>query len=132
MAGKVVNPRVIQRAITTPTGTLPTAPLLTVVTLGGQVTLRHVGATIPPGNLGLAGWGIEVASQRILPYGGPADYMIIDNDTIDFPTDFDVDRFITVASYNTGLFDHTFYFRFTIYDVSGIGPPGPVPLLIIG
>lgn len=95
--------------LTVPAGTPASAPVsLTVPVQQGHV--GRVQLTIPSGPNGLAGWALLLAGTVVIPYNGES--WVIGNDhTYEWVLDRDVNEGqLTINAYNTGTFQHTFYF----------------------
>jgi hypothetical protein len=116
--------RIYQVDILTPSGTAVTAPLTTQVPLENAI-LVDVEVFIPPGHAGLTGIHIRQSAQQVIPFGSLA-WIIADNYNRIFPVNTEIgSRSISVRTYNTDVFDHTFYVRFHIQDLNTTGSQTP-------
>lgn len=127
MPGPVLGQRVLAFPITTPIGTLASAPQTTNVDLG-VCTIDTVEIRIPSGHLGFTGFALEYGQQRLIPAFQPSAWIIGDNDLLDYVMNFDVGKPVQVKTYNTGNYPHTHYLRFLISDITL--PSGPRSTLI--
>jgi hypothetical protein len=105
--------------VTTPVGTLKTAPLLSNLTMPARI-VRQVDIRIPAGCRGVVGFALAAAGNPILPVN-PGAWIVGDNELIPWPL---VDQITSgawqVLTYNLGKYAHTLEFRFQC-DL-----PGPV------
>lgn len=127
MADRTVDPIIVPFSVTTPAGTLQTAPLFTALPMRlGR--LSNVEIQIPPGHAGTTGIRVEVAQQQIIPYSQVPSWVLGDDYVHDFECNFQVDQGVRVATYNEGNFDHTHYLRLTIWRVAALTVATPVQL----
>jgi hypothetical protein len=109
-----------------PAGTPVSAPVSTTVPVPVGTVVK-VTIVIPPGHAGLTGLQVLLAGTPIIPYAGAA-YLIGDNyqDSWEIGQDVNPGN-LTLAGYNTDIFQHTFYTRFLWQDASAVaavtGPP---------
>ena len=100
--------RVEQFTITVPAGTTAASPQRTTLNMrGGDIV--GVELKVPPGHLGLTGFALGGAGERIVPRDS---WIIANDDVIRWPLDPAAfpDRMTWQAvAYNTDVFSHSFY-----------------------
>ena len=122
--------RVYKTQITVPAGTLDTAPTSLAWPLEDAqlVSLEFIA---PPGPSGLCGIRVKRAGTVIVPFNDNG-WLIMDNDKFAFPFNEEMTATgITIEGYNTGIYDHTFYFRAVISDLQTNAMQGLVAQPII-
>lgn len=68
---------------------------------------------IPPGHAGFTGIALIDSNNFILPYSqGAPSWLIGDDDLLPFPYGKQLGSLVTVATYNTGTFNHSWQLRF--------------------
>lgn len=98
--------------VTTPPGTLITAPLVTQVTLG-DAWLTKVDIRIPPGPSFLVGLAVVWNGAFIVPWASEETYLLGDDEPFSIPVGEEITRHLAVQTYNNDIYQHTVYFRFT-------------------
>lgn len=116
MPGPVLAQRVLAFTIATPAGTAIATPQTTVCTLG-PCTIDRLELKIPSGHLGFTGLAVEYGGQRIVPAFQPSNWIIGDNDLLEYVLNFDIGASVNVKTYNTGNYTHSHYLRFLISDI---------------
>lgn len=108
--------------VTTPAGTLRTAPLVTALTFPVR-KVTELRARVPSGPAGALGFQFWVKGGIAVPYD-PSQWIITDNETLSFPLDnFPTSGTWSMVSYNTGSYPHTVYVDFLV-DVPDPGYAG--------
>lgn len=95
-----------------PAGTAIATPTTTKPALG-DVWLDSVELRIPVGHRGLTGVYVANNNTAIVPYSSPPTYLIGDDERLTFDIGDEVATQLSIVTYNTDVFDHTFYFRFS-------------------
>jgi|SRR5713101_15139 len=123
--------RLYYLSVMTPAGTAIAAPLTTAFPLE-DAKLKRLAITIPDGHSGFTGIRILRGSQQIMPWSNNQ-YIVANNRTI--PIDYDdeiTSSGLGIVTYNTDIFDHTFYIEVVIEDLpltpanSSMATAGPV------
>lgn len=125
--------RIEAPAVTVPAGTAIATPQTTNLTwLDGRIV--RVEVRVPPGPSGFVGFALGHSNQVIIPRQS-GQWVVEEDRTLDW----DIENYPTgakwfVRAYNTGLYDHTLYFRFHIDE---LGPPRftvaqPIPIVAVG
>jgi hypothetical protein len=78
----------------------------------GDVWLDSVQIVIPSGHRGLTGLAITNGGTPIIPYGAGTDFLIGDDDRLDYDLGVEVDASFGCIYYNTDSIRHNFYLRF--------------------
>lgn len=117
--------------VTTPAGTLSTAPLSTPLPFNqGIVTVVQV--LVPPGPSGLVGFRFTHSGTVVIPYEY-SDWIIADNDKIDWPVaNKPTGGRWGLQSYNTDVYDHTLYISFLIDEIlrpASVTQVEPIPIV---
>lgn len=115
--------------VTVPAGTTQAAPAFTAIPMdiGG---VERIEIVIPPGPSGLAGFGIMHGGASVFPREENR-WVISDNekigwDIVDAPTAGDW----TIRGFNVDVFDHSFYFRFLVGELTRTTPREDKPLTV--
>lgn len=110
--------------ITTPAGTTRAAPLLTALnTLNRYV--RRVQLVIPYGHNGQTGFSIRKGNVTVLPW--LSDFIVGNDETLNFELPIEGGNDLKVASFNTGTFSHQHFLRLeTTTDNPIGGQPAPI------
>lgn len=96
--------------VTTPAGTLSTAPQATVWPLVDG-TLRRLEVMIPSGHSGLTGIAVHNQNTQVVPWGASG-FLVADNVTIPIDLDYEVAASgLSIHTYNTGQYAHSHYLR---------------------
>jgi hypothetical protein len=86
------------------------------------VFLHSAQIRIPPGHNGFTGFklrGFEAAGgTTILPYAPSNAYIIANDEVLTFEIEVETDQFLQSVAYNTDIFAHTIYWRFTYTPVT--------------
>jgi hypothetical protein len=96
--------------VTVPLGTPIATPTTTSPNLG-DIWIDSIEILIPRGHNGLTGIGIANAGTQLLPYSQTAAYLVGDGDRLTFDFGVEVANGLTIQTYNTDIFAHTFYLR---------------------
>jgi hypothetical protein len=108
--------RVYYVVLSVPAGTPSSAPSRQVVKLEDAI-LKRIECVVPDGHCGLTGVQLLQSQQVIFPWSNNA-YIIANDERIIFEYDDEIQASGMVAQgYNTDIFTHSFYFRFTITDL---------------
>lgn len=127
MPGPLVALPYLPYNVTVPPGTLETAPQATVVNLG-LATLLDIRLLIPRGTSGLVGWGLDLAGQRVIPYGDKHTWIIGDDERLLLDCGFDVSGPLSIRTYNLDVYPHTLYALFHADLLTGTGSAAGVAL----
>lgn len=101
----------------TPAGTSIAAPLSTSWPLE-DAQLKRVVITVPPGHNGLTGIRVLWSGQQIIPWANNQ-FLVANGRTIEVNfDDYMTIMGLVVVTYNTDVFDHTFYLEATVTDAS--------------
>jgi hypothetical protein len=112
--------------VTTPAGTLPSAPLVTPWPLA-DANLDYVEIIVPNGPSGQVGVAILWSGTQIIPWGNGT-WIITNDEKIHIP----VGSYITISglavqTYNEGIFPHTLYLRALVkYTTAPVVTEAPV------
>lgn len=116
--------RLYKLDITVPAKTAQLTPILTQWPLEDCI-LNSIRIVVPPGHVGLTGIRILQSQQQIIPWGNLS-YLVMDNDKYDVQINSEIGASaISVAAYNTDIYNHTFYLRAQISDISST-PTTPI------
>lgn len=108
--------RIYQTTITVPSGTSAVAPTTTTIPLENAY-LVDVEVLIPPGHAGLTGIRVRQSLQQVIPWSSNS-WISSDNYNRIFPFNGEIgSRSISVQTYNTDSFDHSFQVRFHLRDL---------------
>lgn len=117
--------RVEQFEITTPTGTLQTAPQITSLAFQ-EGTIQRLELTIPGGHAGLTGIAFFHATVQVIPYRAGTfirgDGQEMGWDLVRYPAG----GLWVVRTFNTDVYDHTHHLRLLLDDI-----PTPAPPLVV-
>lgn len=113
---RTVRTRYLPLYPTTAPGTTAAAPLVTTV-VTTPVQLLTVELRIPSGHAGLTGWRLAQSGQTIVPWAQPEQWIIGDDQVLHFTVDIEIGSGLTVATYNTDIYPHTFYCLFETTDL---------------
>lgn len=116
--------------ITVNAGTASSSPLVTTVSLG-DVMLHSISLRIPPGHQGFTGIQWRQAGTTIVPFGANTDWVIGNDDRETFTVESEVDAGFQVITYNTDLYNHTFYIRYVLTPIAAAGPQLAAPIQIM-
>ena len=116
--------------VTTPAGTLTTAPLSTPLAFT-QGVVTGIQVLVPPGPSGLMGFRFTHSGTVVIPYNY-TDWIITDNDKIDWqlankPTG---SRW-GLQSYNLDVYPHTIYITFLVDELAKSANYAPVEIIPI-
>lgn len=121
MPGRSVTRQLHTCRLTVPAGTTAAAPATAVCDVG-HVELSEVEVVVPSGHVGLTGFALAYANQRIVPWAGDLGWLVADDDKVTVPVGIEVSAPVVLQGYNLDAYDHSFYVRLTV-DVLGIGIP---------
>lgn len=115
--------------VTVPAGTLATAPVTTTLPFDiGEVS--DVEIIVPRGPNGLVGFQIRHSGAGVYPREDDR-WIITDDEKIRWPlTNAPTGRAWACRAYNTGLFDHSIYFRFLVHEVERIAAAANNPIVL--
>src|SRR5271154_6082973 len=106
-----VNQRYTPLNVVTPPGTTQAAPQRTPLVLG-DVRLDLIFWRIPPGPSALCGAYIAQSGTQLWPWGNLGTFLVGDDEYDDVPIGTEIDHLITIVTYNTDIYPHTWYFKF--------------------
>lgn len=105
-----------------PAGTPQTAPLVQPVVLQDLI-LDTVRVVIPDGHNGTTGIAVLSGGVNIVPYG-QGGFLTGNDEPIDFPWGGEItESGLSLAGYNTDIWDHAFLLRWTAHDIGPAGSP---------
>ena len=96
--------------LTCPAGTPVDTPLVTQPALG-DIWIDNIELRIPSGHNGLTGIYVANNNTAIITFGSPPTYLIGSDDLLTFDAGVECDTQLSIVTYNTDVFDHTFYLR---------------------
>lgn len=96
--------------VTCPAGTAIATPLTTTPDLG-DIWLDAIELRIPVGHHGLTGIYVANSGTAIMPYSSPPSFLVGDDERLSFDVGVEVDNLLQIVTYNTDIFNHTFYLR---------------------
>lgn len=115
--------RIYYEVVTVPAGTLITAPFSAVIPLEDN-QLLSVTVVVPDGHCGLTGIRLLQSQQQVFPWANNS-YIVANDERIVYDYKDEIQASGMVAEgFNTDIFDHSFYFRFTI---TNLPEPGAEP-----
>lgn len=94
----------------------------------GDSWLHRVQIDVPKGPNGALGLAVALNGVVIVPWASTATWLILDDDDLTFEVGTEVDRGLTVRSYNIGRWPHTAYFRFSYTPMVRMNTGGPIAL----
>ena len=95
-----------EQIISTPSGTLSTAPQTTTV-LSGDNYVQWIRWRFPPGPSGQLGISFWNLSAQIVPWVGEGTFIIGDNESETAEVDYQAFKSLSLVSYNTGQYAHS-------------------------
>lgn len=115
------KPRIHKFDVTIPSGTRPSAPLVTP-TVMDTLVIDHIRWTFPPGCQGMVGIQIGAREIAILPTN-PAFWFVRSGDSAgyDLTEQHDTGDW-SVIGYNSGAFNHTIQVEFTAHKLEYVTP----------
>jgi hypothetical protein len=117
-----------QYTVSVPAGTTADAPLTVPMVMPPRI-VDALQIVVPPGPSGLVGFAVLVGGVRIIPYGSDL-WIITAGENITWPLDHYPDAGSwSVQAYNTGVNDHSIYFRWLVRYISS-APVGAAPPMI--
>lgn len=125
---RVVDPIYQPFTVTTPAGTLKTAPQSSALAVQ-HGRLIGIDLLIPPGHSGTTGIRLELAGAPILPWSSTPQWIIGDGLSELFDSDIEVDRGLVAVTYNEGNYTHSHYLRLVIRSLTR-SQPLPQPRLL--
>lgn len=120
MSNKTLSSRVISTRLAVPLNT-PIASAISQTIDLGYVIIDWVEVRIPSGHLGFTGFALDNADVRLVPWNNRNEWLIGDNDLLDYEISMEASATMRMRGYNTGSFNHTFYLRFGVSDISPSG-----------
>lgn len=119
--------RLYELDVTVPAGTAQITPQVTPWPLE-NAQLVQIELIVPPGHVALTGIRILQAQQQIIPWGNLS-YLRMDSEKLVIPFNGEIGaNALSINTFNTDIFAHTFYLRATIQDLPLPGAnqtPGP-------
>lgn len=134
MPGQQYNRQFLTTKVTCTKGTAKATPQINSWSLG-NVLVYSLAIRVPNGHAGLTGIAVLYNGIAIFPWGQPVTYLVTTGETV--KQDFELQEAsapLTIQTYNTDIFDHSFYLRADItQDLSagGSGAGGSVSLVPI-
>jgi hypothetical protein len=116
--------------ILTGTSYTSTDPLVTAIDLG-DAYLTEIDIRIPPGHCGTTGIQVMFNGALVVPWADDSSWLIADDERLNFPVNTEVDTQLTVNTYNTDLWDHTFYCRFVYTPMTLITASAPSTVAVV-
>jgi len=107
--------RLYLSAFTVTAGTLQAAPATAAVALE-DAWLEAVRIVVPDGHNGLTGLQVRWGGTAVIP-AGAGTFLVANDEVMDVPyRDVITTKGLALAGFNTDVFDHTFYLRWTVTD----------------
>lgn len=107
-----------QFTVTVPAGTTPAAPALFPMAIPPR-EVEALQIIVPPGPSGLVGFAVLVGGVQVIPYLSDP-WIITAGENITWPLEhYPNAGSWSVRAYNSGLSDHSVYFRWLLRYVSG-------------
>lgn len=132
MAGSVVSPRYYRYPVTCPNTTPVSAPTSTSLAVSGTSSLESVRIVVPNGHAGLTGIRLDYSGETILPFSHPSTWLIGNsNDWLFDMGGFSITSKLTVVTYNTDVFDHSWEMHFKVIDFQAVGGQVGQPALAV-
>lgn len=115
--------RIYYEVVTVPAGTLQASPFSAVIPLEDN-QLVSITVVVPDGHCGLTGIRLLQSQQQVFPWANNS-YIVANDERIiyDYKDEIQASG-MTAEGFNTDIFDHSFYFRFTI---TNLPEPGAEP-----
>lgn len=120
MADRQLDVRYFPYKVTVPAGTLIAAPQTSTLLIQHGIA-KGMQLQIPSGHVGLTGFSLTLAGTPIVPWGPPGNYVVAEDDIIDFDIGIEVDVQLRAVCYNIDIYDHSFYFRVALQPLSAPG-----------
>jgi len=116
--------------VTVAAGTAVATPQQTVWPLEFN-KLSYISVMVPPGHNGNTGIRFQRSTQQVIPRGNSIP-LIANSETVLIDVDEELtESKLVVLTYNTDIYDHTFYLRALMTDLPSIGSGGALPPPII-
>lgn len=123
--------RIYYEVVTVPPNTPATTPTVVSILLE-DAELKEIDCRIPDGHCGLTGIRLLQSQQQIWPWANNS-YFVGNDDKLNIPYDDQIQASGIVANaYNTDIFQHSFYLRFTITDLPLPGEEAPAEVAAPG
>lgn len=116
--------------VTVPANTAQDAPQVTVWD-EGDVWLYGVQLQIPAGNSGMASIGFTLAGAQLIPWSMDPAFITGDNNYFEFDAEVEVGNGLEIVTFNTDVWDHSFYLRFVNLPISMISAPAQSPVVAV-
>lgn len=123
--GRVLHRQLRTAKVTTALGTAQASPQSDSWNLG-PVIVEELQVMIPRGHSGLTGIHVDYQGVALVPFATPATFLVASDETITVPIGLEVGAALTVVTYNTDTFAHSFYLR-ALVDVFLTGDTGAGP-----
>jgi hypothetical protein len=112
--------------VITSAGTAIAAPLITTWALEDNL-LQDIEVFIPNGHNGATGIRVLRSQQQVAPWGNNS-FLIANDATVAVPVGEELtESKLVIQTYNTGSYDHTFYLRAAISDLSAAAASTATP-----
>jgi len=114
---------------TTPAGTAEATPYSTNLTMPALevVTIEW---KVPPGPCGHLGWALGLAGEVVIPQGAGT-WIVTDDESGSWTLDEQPNSGSWYfEAYNTGIYNHTVYFRFLLNPLAPATPPSEGPTVL--
>lgn len=111
MPGQSYPRQFVPLTVTCTKGTAKASPQVNTWNLG-NVLLNRLSVRVPRGHAGLTGIVVLYNGLAIFPFGQPPSYLVTTGETVgqDFSEE-ELGSALTIQTYNTDIFDHSFYLR---------------------
>lgn len=111
MPGQAYNRQFRTLKVTCTNGTAQATPQVNTWTLPNCL-LGRLSVRVPEGHAGLTGVVVLYNGVALFPFGQPVTYLVTTGETLgqDF-SDEEIGAPLTVQTFNTDVFDHSFYLR---------------------
>lgn len=112
------------RQVTVPAGTTKAAPATFNVSFP-PMTVAEIDVLVPPGSNGTLGFQIASSGIQVIPWNA-GEWIVTNNERLAWPTEGYPDSGDwQVIAYNTGMYDHSLWVRFSLSPVA-VAVAGPV------
>lgn len=118
--------------VSTPAGTLASAPLVTPLAMPARIVDR-IRLRVPPGPLGALGLAVGMAGVQVIPWN-TGQWLVMNDEDLDWPLEGQpTSGAWELRSYNTGQYPHLAYVTFLLRPPQAAGgAPLLLPLALTG
>lgn len=128
--GRVLHRQLRTARVTASLGTAQASPQTTSWDLGA-VIIEELQVMIPRGHSGLTGIHVDYQGVALVPFATPATFLVASDETITVPMGLEIGAPLSVVTYNTDTFDHSFYLRAFVDVLLGDDNRGAGPVALL-